>query len=360
MVPRRCALLWVGLLTLVSPLGSVQAGEVSGKIAPNDPRVLLFGRWDRRAADRAITVNTGSQIIARFSGSSLAFTFDTSPYKHALPTLWVRRDEGDWREVEVAERIDVATTGAADQPHVARVVAKGFREWDSRWTPPLESALVFTGVVLGEGGRLMTPPPPPKLRIEFLGDSITEGVLAVRSGSRDEWPKIADGRRAFAFQTAEILGAESRVVGFGRHGITIGGNGGVPRAIESFPYVYAGVEKGRLRPAVVVINLGTNDRRKAKPEQFAEDYLDYASLVRQSYPRAEIFCMRPFNGAHESGVGEAVRRLRAGGDKRLHYVDTAGWIDPEKDTTDGLHPNIEGHRKGAEKLAAVIRQVLWP
>ena len=68
--------------------------------------------------------------------------------------------------------------------------------------------------------------------------------------------------------------------------------------------------------------------------------------------------MRPFNGAHEKYVEAAVRRARAAGDERVHYVDTTGWIAPQTDTTDGVHPNLEGHRKAAEKLASIIRAAL--
>jgi lysophospholipase L1-like esterase len=227
----------------------------------------------------------------------------------------------------------------------------------SRWNPPLESALFFTGVEVGEGGELLTPPPPPRMRIEFLGDSITEGILAEGKGERPQFPHLTDGRRAYAYQTAERLNAQPRVVGFGRLGITVPGNGGVPVAIDSFLFVYDSVLKDRWSPTAVVINLGTNDG-KATAEEFGPKYLEYLQLVRESYGRARIFCMRPFNGAHADEIRQAVVDMRKGMDLRVHYVDTTGWIDPKEDTTDGLHPNIAGHRKAAEKLAAFIRETL--
>jgi len=354
-----CVLLFIhpsSLIPHLSPSSAWAAGTES-KTQPSDPRLIFYGRWDQRAPDRAITVNTGSEIIARFQGRRLAFTFDTSIYKHEKPTVTFQIDGGEWRDVEVAERIDAATSGPADRDHVVRLVAKGFREWDNRWSPPLESALIFAGVIPDSGGKLLAPPPRPRLHVEFLGDSITEGVLTMGRGAQSEWPKLSDGRRGFAFQTAELLGAAPCIVGFGRLGITVGGNGGVPRAIESLPFIYQGVKKERLQPAAVVINLGTNDYA-AKAEQFADDYLAYVAAVRATYPRAHIFCTRPFNGAHANEVRGAVRRMAATEDKMVHYVDTADWIDPKTDTTDGVHPNIKGHRRAAEKLASVIGQVL--
>jgi lysophospholipase L1-like esterase len=82
------------------------------------------------------------------------------------------------------------------------------------------------------------------------------------------------------------------------------------------------------------------------------------AAVREAYPVAHIFCMRPLNGTHAKEILAAVERLAATDDKKVHYADTSGWIDPKTDTTDGLHPNVEGHRCVAEKLAVVIQQVL--
>jgi lysophospholipase L1-like esterase len=39
-------------------------------------------------------------------------------------------------------------------------------------------------------------------------------------------------------------------------------------------------------------------------------------------------------------------------------VDTTGWIDPEKHTTDKVHLNLEGNRLAAEKVAAILKTVL--
>lgn len=325
-------------------------------IKPDNPLVRLNGRWNR-TAESAITINTGSEILAAFKGPGLTLHFDVSPYEPPLPHLWVRVDEGEWRETEIAKTIEVKPPEPGEATHIAHVVVKGLRERVRRWSPPLESAVIFRGISLPEGAELAIFPPPPRYRIEFIGDSITEGILAIRKGDRSEWPTINDGRRSYAYRTAELLGFEPRIVGFGRHGITIEGYGGIPRAINSFPYVYEGVEKDRWRPTVVVINLGTNDRNAA-PEVFLDEYYLFIRKVRESYRRAYILCIRPFNGTHGRYVQAAVKRQRATGDQRVIYVDTTGWIDSETDTTDGVHPNLAGHEKAAQKLAAFIRETL--
>ena len=326
-------------------------------INPADRRLQYRGRWWVQK-ERALAVNTGSQLQARFSGDWLALRFDASAYPHEPPELWVRLDMQPWQKMEVAPLIELAP----DPPHfehLLRMVFKGAREWDNRWTAPLQTAVVLTGIGLAEGGKLLDPPPRPALRIEFLGDSITEGVLLHRLDRPfpEAWPERADGRLGYAFQTGERLGADTRVVGFGRQGVTIEGNGGVPPAPDAFAWICEGVPRDDWQPHLVVINQGTNDG-SVPPDGFRPAYDRYLSLVRADYPDAHIFALRPFNGAHADDIRAVVEHRGAAGDAHLQFVDTTGWLDPTIDTTDGVHPSAMGHRKAAERLEAVIRAVL--
>ena len=325
-------------------------------INPADRRLQYRGRWWVQK-ERALAVNTGSQLQARFSGDWLALRFDASAYPHEPPQLWVRLDLQPWQKMEVAPLIELApdpphfehllrivlrfdTSGYPHEPpqlwvrldmepwqaievapeieltpppphaeHLLQVVFKGAREWDNRWKTPLQTAVVLTGIGLAEGGKLLDPPPRPALRIEFLGDSITEGVLLHRLDRPfpEAWPERADGRLGYAFQTGERLGADTRVVGFGRQGVTIEGNGGVPPAPDAFAWICEGVPKDDWQPHLVVINQGTNDG--AVPSgRFRPAYDRYLSLVRAGYPAAHIFALRPFSGAHADDIRAVVEQ----------------------------------------------------
>src|SRR5688572_1651484 len=74
-----------------------------------DKNVQLFGRWDRRQPDRAITVNGGSYIVARFEARSITARFDLARNQPPFPTIAWRID-GDiqWRESEIAPSLDLA------------------------------------------------------------------------------------------------------------------------------------------------------------------------------------------------------------------------------------------------------------
>ncbi|MGD0781381.1 MAG: GDSL-type esterase/lipase family protein [Candidatus Aminicenantales bacterium] len=333
-------------------------------VAADDPRIQYWGRWDlRNASSRgAVTVNTGSTIVVRFEGSNLTLHFSVAHYTHGFPTLWLQVDEGDWRVVRPAEAMAISPADLPSGPHLLRLVVKGFREWENRWEAPLVGSIVFRGLTPAKNAALLPAPARPPALIEYLGDSITEGVLVSASGdpelwTRENWPQYGDGRCTWAYQSALRVGAEPRLAGFGRLGLTISGNGGVPPAIHSFPFIYAGAPIDALpRPDVVVINMGTNDAG-APYDVFLPLYRQYLRVVRGAYPGARILCLRPFNGAQEAAIRSAAEQS---GDERIQYVDTTGWIQPEKhySAAGGVHPNLEGNAAAGEKLAAILGEIL--
>jgi lysophospholipase L1-like esterase len=336
---------------------------VAPQVHADDSRFQYWGRWDLRDAHSigAVTVNTGSTLVVKFEGANLKLHFTTSQYSQQFPTLWLQIDDQEWKITLPADELDLVKAPLIKGVHTARVVVKGFREWENRWDRPLVSAIVFRGATPDDGGKLLDPPERPAKLIEYLGDSITEGVLVNKPSTEEKsnrggWPRFSDGRQTWAYQSALIVGAEPRTVGFGRLGLTVNANGGVRPAIQSFPFIYEGVPiEGLRQPDVVVINIGSNDRNRASSEVFALLYRTYVETIRKTYPSAAIMCLRPFVGAHAAAIEETVRGLR---DSNVRYIDTTGWIEPGKHTTDQVHLNLEGNYIAAEKLAAILKTIL--
>jgi len=347
----KCVLLLMTIATVLSV-----SGCALWQPAPKGRGVIrLLGRWDASGAPgRIVAVNPGSSFEFRYEGTRAVLHFDRSGNKPPLPQLWVQLDGGEWAKV-VVDRDEVAVgEGAAPGRHSAWVVVKALDEHQARWRPPLVAALVLKGVEVPDG-QLLAPPRARRLLLEAIGDSITEGVLAVRGGKLEEWTEIADARRAYAFRTAEALGAEPRIIGFGRQGITIEGNGGVPPAPLAYPFVYEGVPAVERPADIVVINHGGNDSRVPNIEH---GYRNLIKLARERNPQAAIFCVVPFPQVHEASVQRAVAVANAEGDRRVYFVETRGWLNRETDTTEGVHPNLAGHEKAAKRLAEVIRTTL--
>ncbi len=335
---------------------AIGVGADAGTTPAELEAIHYYGRWNR-LAESAITVNSGSHVVARFSGTALTARFDVSLNQAPSPTMTWRIDNGEWLEAELAPAMPLAV----DLPpgiHEVVLMVRGLNEGQNRWNAPLVSSITFSGFEVS-GGMLEPSPRPKRPRMEFLGDSITEGVALWSSRNGQNTPCWrADARRAYPSLTAQALEAEWRQVGFGRQGLLIGGNGGVPIAGEAFNFFYAGVPRDDWQPDWVVINQGTNDGG-ASPNDFAPAYADFLSTVRAGYPAAKIVVMRPFNGAHAAEISAAVSTRRNEGDALIEYVDTTGWLS-NSDFTDGVHPNEQGSQRAANELASALTALGWP
>ena len=193
------------------------------RIYPNDASVRLTGRWDTSRADAAVTVNTGSYIEIAFEGRSALVLFDT--YENASPALhlWISVDGGAMIEtpIDAYLRINAADDGA----HVAKIIYKGGLEASSRWYAPLRGKVTFLGVVADAPAIL---PDDKRPIIEFVGDSITEGVLVdedfrkLRLFTHDvehlNRPYQDDVCGTYAWLTAEALDMRPVIMGFGAVG----------------------------------------------------------------------------------------------------------------------------------------------
>jgi hypothetical protein len=322
------------------------------------------GRWDLRTANRAVTVNSGSYVQARFSSTILSASFDISlnqPHcectiQGSYPTIAWRIDEGEWQEAEIAPTVKLGE-GLSHGQHTVMLMVRGLDEHQNRWTPPLVASIAFTGFGLVESGKLEESLPQwrqPALSLEFLGDSITEGVVVnegragVVEGIPFTWPWLADARLSYAGQTALMLGAEWRQVGFGATGLVRTGSGGVPGALDSFNFFYADCPRDDWRPDVVVVNQGTNEG-SMETHEYQTLYARYLALIRKAYPNAKIVALRPFCGAQESSIKAVVSACNTAGDSNVYYIDTTGWY------SGSLHPNAPDSAALAEKLVKALK-----
>lgn len=329
--------------------GWVQDYPAGTVIEPDDPSLRYIGHWDRtHLAEEAITVNSGSRIIASFTGHHLSGLFSTQgitnpaqiyiSIDHAKPLLFAL-------DSAVKNFTPQRLTGGK---HTLEVAVKDVDERADRWVPPLASAAIFKGFILDRGARMLAPSQPlSKLRIEFYGDSITQGVRAL---SMAAGPEGSDATKDYAFLTGTVFGGNFNQIGFGRQGIIRTGNGDVPPAAQSFGWNFQGSRADpAFVPELVTVNQGTNDQSYPS-SQFEPAYRSYIQEIRAAYPKAYLLCMRPFGGFHENDIRAAVKSLH---DARILYVDTTGWLE-KSDFTDGIHPNIGGHIKAARKLIAFI------
>ena len=337
------------------------AGAFADSFVPaGDSHVCYMGRWDLKP-DAATTVNSGAAIRFRFKGRGIKGRFDTATIS-APPEIYVSIDDGPQALIIVKDReLNLAPEKLSDDKHRVEIVVKSVDQGVNRWTPPLKSALIFSGFELDKDGAALDPAPalvdswsPHALKMEFCGDSITEGIRALNMSAG---PDGCDGTRSYSYLTGLAFGANITQVGFGGQGLTHGGGGDVPSVEETFAFNFAGspINPG-MQPDVVVINQGTNDGGAA-PAIFEPAYVGLLKKARATCPQALIFALRPFNGTQAASIRSAVAAMR---DPRIIYVDTTGWLEISNspDYTEkpiGLHPSLSGHAKAAKRLTEALR-----
>jgi hypothetical protein len=321
------------------------------------PSVRLTGRWDTSREGIAQTTNSGSYIDIAFEGRMATLLFDT--YENASPVLhlWISVDGGARVEVPIDNYLRISAP--ADGRHTVRIIYKGGTEVSARWRSPLHGKVTFLGFV-ADGAAEM--PEDTRMCIEFVGDSITEGVLVDEDFKsfahfrydieQQNFPYMTDACATYAWLTAEKLGLRPCIMGFGAVGVTKGGQGKVPAATEAYPYNFEGSPVTRKKPDIVVLNHGTNDPRANVPN-FLEKYELMLDVIREHNPSAVIVSLTPFCGKFHEEIGALVKEYNERKCDNVYFVDTFGWISP-----DPIHPLRDGHRTVAEKFSPILEEII--
>jgi len=320
--------------------------------------IRLTGRWDVRGEtawykkiQSAVTTTPGAAIEFAFCGKMAVLHFDMTWNEHPYPHLWISVDSGAKVEVPLERfiRVEAATLGV----HTVNVIFKSAVEMQHRWHEPLIGKVALCGIEVDGTAAL---PADSRRIIEFVGDSITEGVLIDASynpHTNDQHNRVYqdDVTATYAYLTAQNLGLRPIFMGYGATALTHGGCGGVPRAIEAYPFCYQNAPISH-HADYILINHGANDRRSSA-EEYLKEYEQFLLLARKLNPSAEIIVLSPFCGAFAADLPQFVPEYNLKHRDRIHFIDSGGWVPPEP-----IHPLREGHKIIAEHLTNALRKLL--
>ncbi len=324
-------------------------------IGADDPNVRYTGRFDFSDPKQARFAWPGCSITARFRGAEISMVLaDTgSPRKDEVGLPF-----RNWYDVFVDGR-HVKTFIVKPGRHVYKLAAKldesAHEVTVFKRTEPCVGVSTFVGFRLPEGGRALPPPPRPKRRIEFIGDSITAGLDALRVGYGCI---IAEENNyvTFGAVAARALGAEYVCIAYSGGGVHRKPRGGIwmpglylrtlpddPKSSWDF--------RAHPKPDVVVIHLGTND---GYSKDVVKSYAAFISRLRKRYPKAHIFCVSGPTTPWNRIVIESVAPFLKKKDSHVHRVEFSA---PEG--YDGnCHPDVPTHRLLADVLVKAIRSKL--
>ena len=283
--------------------------------SPTDTNLRYIGRWDRRDKNVSHSHWGGAYLCAKFTGTSVAFK---GGHGAGGANFMVSVDGEPLHEVNALNLHSL-------KPGVHTLLAG---------SPGQNGEMEFRGLTLDTDAA--TLPTPARPIIEFVGDSIT-------TGGGQTLPSTVN----YAWMSAEMLDADHTQIAFSARALTTGfGCASDKTALDTqyfqmknfnhlsdtpqiaWDFSYA--------PPIVVINLGQNDQCGQEPEDvFTESYVRFVGKIRAKLPDAQIVMLRPFGGAYGKAVQKAADSLIAAGDKRIHFVDTTGWLE-KADFVDGV------------------------
>lgn len=227
----------------------------------------------------------------------------------------------------------------------------------------------------------VSPTQPRDKFIEFVGDSITCGY-GVDDEDRDHHfsTKTEDCTKAYAYKTAQLLGADYSLVSISGYGIITGYSGDgetksesqiIPKYYEKLGFSYANnkVDKTdwdftKREPDIVVINLGTNDDSWCKKiperqEEYINGYIAFLKTIREKNPNATIVCALGIMGDNlYASVEKTVARYsEETGDTNIesfHFTPQ----NPADGYAADWHPTAVTHTKASEKIAERLKELL--
>ncbi len=308
------------------------------------------GRWYLDGTT-AITTTAGAYLDVEFEGETLSFRFQVSDTSIDTAHLYLSVDGGAKIESAVIPFVRISTTPGK---HRVRLTFKSSSEFYDRWENPM-SKVALLGM---EAENFYPTPRDTRPIIEFIGDSITEGVevdptpYPIYDHFCKERVYQDDSTATYAYLTAEALDMRPYIMGYGAVGVTKGGCGSVPAAPVAYPFCFEGAPVPQYEPKVIVLNHGTNDGG-ATDEEFLLRYTEMLELLSSIHPTAEIVSLSPFYGKKDAIVEKSVEAYNQSHEKKVTCILTTGWIPPQP-----IHPSREGHRMVANHLTKRLKELL--
>ena len=315
-------------------------------------KIDFVGRWAEWDNSMAATA-AGSYFRFAFKGDYAVLFFNTQWNSHPYGHVWIQIDGGNRVEATIDNFIRLNMNEYGE--HSVTVIYKSNVEMHGRWYMPLVGKIAFKGF---EADEIIDVIPDNRKTIEFVGDSITEGVLIDDFRNPDKnhdqlnRPYQDDSTATYAWLTAENLGLIPLLMGYGAVGVTHGGCGSTPKAADGYNYCFFGKEVTYKSPDYILINHGANDRG-AGVEKYLEEYENLLNTIRKKNPESKLISLSAFCGAYHEELGEFIKAYSEKNGCDILYIDSNGWVPLEP-----LHPRRDGHKKIAENLTAILKKEL--
>lgn len=151
--------------------------------------------------------------------------------------------------------------------------------------------------IYGKAPEFRMPEDKKRLKLEFLGDSITAGFGVLADGEKMDFTTYEqDSTKTYAYLTAQELDAEIRTICISGQGICHSCGDYVGTTFIEFFNRTSRADEGYTRddyiPDVFIVNGGTNDKRShVTSEEFIAGVIALLKDIRSKYPDTPIIWM---------------------------------------------------------------------
>jgi lysophospholipase L1-like esterase len=334
-------------------------------VKPSDTRLQYVGRMVTTNPDSYRFSYPGTTVMAAFEGTQIKMM--AKPGSGYFMVI-----------VDQAEPFKVAFRGERDSVvTLATALAPGRHTVTVMYTiEGYQFKPEFRGFILSNEGRLLSLPPLPDRRIEFIGNSITCGYGNESTNPADHFEFETENHYfGYAQLTARNLGAIAQIVarsGIGAYRNYGEAKTGSPKYNMPAQYEYTLYNDqserwdfSRYVPQVVCINLGTNDlsTNNYDVNLLKQGYQKLLGQVRTNNPKAKIvfLCGSMLQGKEleiaRKIMDEVTEEAHRAGDAEVYRFDFTPQTGELKYGAD-WHPSIWQHEKMAGELTAYLRKLM--
>lgn len=314
---------------------SVSSNPVQPIIPITNENISFMGRIDRSSTQYARLFWSGSSLTVKFNGTELAAVVGAERGKLAIFI------DGVKQPLQLLDGISEKqlAKGLSSGEHTIKIV---------------RASLVEDGPIdiygFATDGELVPVTDMPEMKIEFFGNSVSEGASAGALSTADRDNRAYDDHTmAYSYLVAKKLDAEYNNTSIA--GIAVSdGAGWLPFGMQSRfnlldPYNTTSVwDLSEYKPSICVMALGINDAYKPEgilSAKWRENYLKIITELIEAYGNETkfVFATPPMISADADVIEwtkNLVKSLQLGGFNAYHYIYT--------------HPRIEGHPIASEHI----------
>ncbi len=242
-----------------------------------------------------------------------------------------------------------------DKMHKIKII----RISEGSYCIPIEKVQIY-----GKSPEFMMPTDKKKLKLEFIGDSITAGFGVLADSERMEYTTYEqDSTKTYAYLTAEALDADIRTICISGEGIchSCGDDVGI-----TFKNFLKRTCRGREEyipddyvPDVFIVNGGTNDKRShVTSEEFIDGVISLLSDIRKMYPKTPIIWMYGMMlHVFDDELKQAINTFNKT-DKNTYCLIVKSINDYKNQSGTYGHPNVNASVRCSEILKRKIVEIL--